>query len=123
MYPYQYQMFQQPVIPQQQQITPSVVSVRSMQEAQNYPVAPGNSVMFRDENAPYVYTKTMGYSQLDRPTFERYRLVKEEITEPAQVPVTADRTEIEQIRAEIERIKQELGMEEKDESDKHDQSV
>lgn len=122
MYPYQYQMYQPQMMPQQQAAL-GVVSVRSMQEAQNYPVAPGNSVMFRDENAPYVYTKTMGYSQLDRPTFERYRLVKEEITEPAQVPVTADRTEIEQIRAEIERIKQELGMEEKDESDKHDQSV
>lgn len=122
MYPYQFQMYQPQMMPQQQ-AAPGVVSVRSMQEAQNYPVAPGNSVMFRDENAPYVYTKTMGYSQLDRPTFEKYRLVKEEITEPAQVPVTADRTEIEQIRAEIERIKQELGMEEKDESDKHDQSV
>ena len=122
MYPYQYQMYQPQMMPQQQ-AAPGVVSVRSMQEAQNYPVAPGNSVMFRDENAPYVYTKTMGYSQLDRPTFEKYRLVKEEITEPAQVPVTADRTEIEQIRAEIERIKQELGMEGKDESDKHDQSV
>lgn len=122
MYPYQFQMYQPQMMPQQQ-AAPGVVSVRSMQEAQNYPVAPGNSVMFRDENAPYVYTKTMGYSQLDRPTFEKYRLVKEEITEPAQVPVTADRTEIEQIRAEIKRIKQELGMEEKDESDKHDQSV
>ena len=41
--------------------------------------------MFKDENSPYVYTKTMGFSQLDRPQFEKYRLVKEEadnVTEP-----------------------------------------
>lgn len=46
--------------------------------ARNYPVAPGNSVTFKDESAPYVYTKTMGYNQLETPRFEKYRLVKEE---------------------------------------------
>lgn len=54
------------------------VSVRSIEEAFNYPVAPGNSVTFKDENAPYVYTKTKGFSQLEEPVFEKYRLVKEE---------------------------------------------
>lgn len=49
--------------------------------ARNYPVAPGNSVTFKDENAPYVYTKTMGFSQLDRPIFEKFRLVKEDVAE------------------------------------------
>lgn len=56
------------------------VSVTSEEEARRYPVAPGNSVTFKNENAPYVYTKTMGFSQLDRPLFEIYRLVKEEDT-------------------------------------------
>jgi len=86
---YQYQNFQQ--IPQQmnnyqsnmqqqpQQIqNGGFVSVRDENEARNYPVALGNSVTFIDENAPYCYTKTMGFSQLDRPKFEKYRLVKEE---------------------------------------------
>ena len=54
------------------------VSVHNENEARNYPIAPGNSVTFKDENAPYVYTKTQGFSQLDRPVFEKYRLVKEE---------------------------------------------
>ena len=74
------QGYQQPVQPQaQQQIqNGGIVSVRNRVEAQNYPVAPGNSVTFKDETAPYVYTKTMGYSQLDRPVFEIYRLVKED---------------------------------------------
>lgn len=64
---------QQPTIQQS-----GFVPVRSEQEARAYPVAPGNSVTFKDENAPYCYVKTMGFNQLDQPTFERYRLVKEE---------------------------------------------
>ena len=57
------------------------VSVPSEEDARRYPVAPGNSVTFKNENAPYVYTKTMGFSQLDRPLFEKFRLVKEEDVE------------------------------------------
>lgn len=103
-YPYQpnyfgnpYQM--QPVqpVPQMQQPQPTqtpqpqnpvrqsgFVRVRSEEEAFGYPVAPGNSVTFINESAPYCYVKTMGFSQLDRPTFERYRLVKEEPSQNAQ---------------------------------------
>ena len=58
------------------------ITVRSEEEARNYPVAVGNSVTFRNENEPYCYTKTMGFSQLDRPVFEKYRMIKEE---PAEV--------------------------------------
>jgi len=57
------------------------ICVPNEEEARRYPVAPGNSVTFKNENAPYVYTKTMGFSQLDRPLFEKFRLVKEEDTE------------------------------------------
>lgn len=68
---------------QQQQQQPTIqqsgfVRVQSENEARMYPVAPGNSITFIDENAPYCYTKTMDFSQLDRPKFEKYRLVKEE---------------------------------------------
>lgn len=74
--PYMQQQMQQP---QNQQIqNGGLVSVRSEDEARNYPVAPGNSVTFKNESAPFVYTKTMGFSQLDRPVFERFRLVKED---------------------------------------------
>lgn len=54
------------------------VRVQNENEARLYPVAPGNSVSFIDENLPYVYTKTVDTSQLDRPKFEKYRLVKED---------------------------------------------
>ncbi len=83
-YPQNYQNYQQmPQQPVQQQAqNTGFIPAPNEMYARNYPVAPGNSAIFKDENAPYVYTKTMGFSQLDVPRFERYRLVKEETQEP-----------------------------------------
>ena len=75
------QTIQQPQFPV---VQGGFVRVPNENEARMYPVAPGTSVTFIDENAPYCYTKTMDRSQLDRPKFEKYRLVKEE-----DAPVTA----------------------------------
>lgn len=92
---FQQQIQNQPNFQQsQQQIQQQIqnggfVSVHNENEARNYPIAPGNSVTFKDENAPYVYTKTQGFSQLDRPVFEKYRLVKEEEYQPQQVTQNA----------------------------------
>lgn len=102
------QMVQQ--MPQQVQTTQiqngGFVSVRGEMEARNYPVAPGNSITFKDETAPYVYTKTMGFSQLDRPTFEKYKLVKEEaeITPEATQQNTHLNDEITNLKSEIEKL-------------------
>ena len=83
------QQMQQPTIQQS-----GLVLIPSEQDARNYPVAPGNSITFKDENAPYCYVKTMGFNQLDRPTFERYRLVKEDSPVTAHnSPTSADSTE------------------------------
>lgn len=84
-YPSQYGLGQNPNLqslsqPQFAIQSGGFVSVASEDDARKYPVAPGNSVTFKNENAPYVYTKTMGFSQLDRPLFEKFRLVKEEDT-------------------------------------------
>ena len=78
MYPYQINPFMQ-----QQQAPQAFVSVRSEQEAMAYPVAPGNSIVFKDESQPFCYVKSMSYNQFDRPTFDRYRLVKEDVSEPS----------------------------------------
>ena len=74
------QMQQMPQVqtPQYPVMQSGFVRVPNENEARMYPVAPGTSVTFIDENAPYCYTKTMDRSQLDRPKFEKYRLVKEE---------------------------------------------
>lgn len=83
------QQMQQPTIQQS-----GFVLVQSEQEARAYPVAPGNSITFKDESQPYCYVKTMGFNQLDRPTFERYRLVKEEMqSEAAGTRTSADSAE------------------------------
>lgn len=121
-YPQNYAQMQQPV--QQTQSNPQIqnggfVSVRSEADARNYPVAPGNSVTFKDENAPYIYTKTMGFSQLDRPTFEKYKLVKEMPSEAPNLPqneaidtrkvfstVDEIKAEIKAIWSEIDAIKE-----------------
>lgn len=113
-YPYTQQV---PTVVPQAQPTMQIqnggfISVRSEIEARNYPVALGNSITFKDENAPYVYTKTMGFSQLESPKFEKYRLIKEEDAPvdapevPTEQIVEVDETSpIDEIKGEIGRIK------------------
>ena len=118
--PYQqqyYPMYNQPII-QTSQVQPTTqqtiqnggfVSVRNETEARNYPVAPGNSITFKDETAPYVYTKTMGFSQLDRPSFEKYKLVKEDIDETVLTEnpnlVTEIQRDIQKLWGEVDALK------------------
>ena len=93
MNPYYQQLQQQQMMQQAQQAQQQTqqqaiqqsgfVLVQSEQDARAYPVAPGNSVTFKDERQPYCYVKTMGFNQLDRPVFEKYRLVKEESPQEA----------------------------------------
>lgn len=72
------------------------VSVRSEDEARNYPVAIGNSVTFHDETSAHVYTKTMGCSQFDRPIFKKYKLVEEDVEQ--------DPGEMDSLRSDIKKI-------------------
>lgn len=65
------------------------VRVQSEQDARSYPVQPGNSVTFIDENSPYCYVKAVDASALDRPRFERYRLVKEDDQPHQETPQSA----------------------------------
>lgn len=91
------QMLQQPQMPTNG--AGNFVSVPNEMAARNYPIAPGNSVTFIDENSPYCYTKTMGLNQLDRPVFKRYRLVEEQDTpQSAQnAPQTSEQAQGKQV--------------------------
>ena len=132
-YPFYMQQYQQPTPQQlqaqqlqaqqmqQQPQNGGFLSVRSEAEARNYPVAYGTSVTFKDETAPYIYSKTMGYSQLDRPVFEKYKLVKEETqdvqiepkqTEAENSSLNKIKDEIGQIWKEIEALKKEVATDE-----------
>lgn len=90
------------------------VTVRSENEAKNYPVAQGTSVTFKNETAPYIYTKTVGFSQLDIPLFEKYKLIKEEVSESQITPQTPsetfepDNSALEELKSEIEAIWKEI---------------
>ena len=76
---------QQPVQQSIQQIrSGGIVSVANETEARHYPVAPGYTVTMRDENGPYLYEKTMGYSQLDQPIFRKARIVFEDDAQSTQ---------------------------------------
>ena len=95
-------------VPQQPQ-RGGFIRVQSENEARTYPVAPGNSVTFINENAPYCYTKTMDFSQLDRPKFEKYRLVKEEDGQPPEAPqepvaAFASQAEVDALRATVDDL-------------------
>ena len=114
--PYQQQNYQM-ATPQQQQLqiqNGGFVSVRSAQEAFNYPVALGNSVTFKDETAPYIYVKTRGFSQLEEPVFEQFQLVKvdnsQKAAEPAQAtsPEYALKTDIAALQNEIDLLKKKV---------------
>lgn len=112
----QSQQMQQPTIQQS-----GFVLVQSEQEARAYPVAPGNSITFKDESGPFCYVKTMSFNQLDRPTFERYRLVKEEAQSevreatttreqpaPAKNTTYATKDDLEAIWDELDALKEKL---------------
>ena len=97
-------MYQQPVQNQQIQ-NGGFVAVRTEEEARNYPVAQGMSVTFKNETTPYIYTKTMGFSQLDRPMFEKYKLIKEEEEIEEESPAFDVQAEITALWSEIDRLK------------------
>ena len=107
----QYQQYQQ--APQTIQ-NGGFVSVRSAQEAFNYPVALGNSVTFKDETAPYIYVKTRGFSQLEEPVFEQFQLVKvdnsQKVAESAQITSTeyALKSDLLAFQQEIDLLKKKV---------------
>lgn len=136
-YPYPQQYGYQPQQPQMGQQIPQMAQIpqQPTQQIQNggfltapneeyvrtYPVALGNCVTFKIEGKPYVMEKSMGFSQLDSPKIEKYRLVKEEPEEPSNSPED-DRndnkaindtlegliSEIEAIKADVKAIKEKL---------------
>ena len=114
-YPASYQQYQAPnyqiaAQPQPMQIqNGGFVSVRSAQEAFNYPVALGNSVTFKDETAPFIYVKTRGFSQLEEPVFEQFQLVKVDNSQKATEPTQTTNTEY-ALKSDISALKEEIDL-------------
>lgn len=116
-YPNYYQNFYPQQMPQQARSNDFIL-VPNEETARNYPVAPGNCVNFKDENASYIYTKTMGFSQFDQPIFKKYKLIEEEtrnlpekaveVNEAINVSINDLKSKIEVNSSEIDALKKEL---------------
>ena len=106
-----------PTQPTQQIQSGGFMVIPNEDMVRNYPVAPGNCVTFKIEGKPVVMEKSMGFSQLESPRIEKYRLVKEE-NEPIQKPSYEPHTEdfnaetinstLDELKAENEAIWKEI---------------
>lgn len=92
--PYFQPVYQPPV--NQYQQPQGILTVSSEDEALKYPIAPGNSIMFKIENQPLIIEKTMGLSQLDTPLINYIDLVPR-----ANRPEYATKSDLDQLREEI----------------------
>ena len=120
--PQNYQQNQQPLHNQQIQ-NGGFMLVPSEEMARSYPVAPGNCVTFKIEGKPIVMEKSMGFSQLEAPRIDRYRLVREEDAPQEQnLPQNAPKEnsmenetinelkgQIKALNEEMEQLKKRLG--------------
>lgn len=118
--PYQQMQPQVQIVQQPQIQNVGFISVRSAQEAFNYPVALGNSVTFKDETAPYIYVKTRGFSQLEEPVFEQFVKVENQQKSAEAVPITNEveqkfdinnyalKSDLEALQAEINFLKKKV---------------
>lgn len=98
----------------------SFIRVQNEQQAREWPIAPGGSMTFIDDNAPYCYTKSMGMSQFDVPVFKRFKLTEEptEVVHVTPEPASGvpqvnlsdyiTKAEFEPFKALLERIEKEL---------------
>ena len=89
--------------------------VPSEDMARTYPVAPGNCVTFKIEGKPIVMEKSMGFSQLEAPRIDRYRLVREEdapneqnLPQNAPKSSEAENESIEELKGQIKALNEEL---------------
>ena len=118
--PYQYQSPYVPNLNMQNNSTQDnyFVSVPSEQDARNYLVAIGHTVIFKDENKPMVfYTKTVN-SQFEAPIFKIFDMIERKQETPINAPqndkpmdlsafVTKD--EFGALQKELQALKQALG--------------
>ena len=99
---------------QQPQIQNGGVIHATEAEARKYPVAPGYSMIFIDDEKSKLYTKTAGFSQLEQPVFKKYN-ISEEIEPQSDLnkgdiitPDYATKADISALRADFDALKREL---------------
>ena len=115
--PYYNQFMQYPQYQQPQQQQSALIHVQSEQQAREWSVSPGSSLMFIDDNAPYIYTKTAGNSQLEPCVFKIFQVSEiggqntpKTPTEDKSIsiPDYVTRSEYEAITAQIDDIRKQI---------------
>lgn len=89
---------------QNQQPQVSFMSIRGRDIAVNYPIAPNNTIIFKDEMAPYIYVKSMGFSPLEKPMMEIYKKEEPIQTQEGTSEVKEDNSTIQKLQTDIEGI-------------------
>lgn len=69
-------------MPQHQQMQYFVYFVNSREEAERWPVGPGNVLIFRQTDGSFVYIKSLGFSPYDKPVFEVFSKAIEQASTP-----------------------------------------
>ncbi len=85
-----------------QQTMPSIIYVTGEDEAKMYPVAPNNTVQLWDTNGKAVYLKQADVS--GKPSLRIYDIT-ERVSEPEPTASYVTKNELEELRAEIEKLK------------------
>ena len=71
-------------------------------EAINYPIAPGNMMVFKDPDGKHYYQKSLGFSSFDRPTFDTYTLEEPVVQNVVEEPkMESQYNDIESLKAMI----------------------
>lgn len=115
-FPTNYNPYPQPMqyqIPQmmQQAQQSNLIHVQSENQAREWRVDLGSSVMFIDDNAPFIYTKTAGSSQLEPAVFKRFKVLEDSGTlgsqNKAEQPPTVPQVDLSEYmtKAEFEPLK------------------
>ena len=94
----------------QQNLQPQVgfMSVRGKDMVVNYPIAPGNTIIFKDETAPYVYIKSMGYSTLESPKLEIYKREDPIVQQQSSQNTVIDNSINEKLQSDIDSLYDEI---------------
>lgn len=80
--------------------------VRDENEARNWPTAPGNHLVFENQNGQYFYTKSLGFGPNEKPVFIVYK--REDFVEQSQETETVEQNSLQE---QIEKYKSSTDLE------------
>jgi hypothetical protein len=78
--------------------------VKDRNEAEMWPIAPGNHLVFEDQNGAYFYTKSLGFAPNERFVFTVFK--KEESVQPSIEEPKRLESEVDSLKGDIAELKE-----------------